>query len=135
MSIRIGGVVHAVRDLDAAVEQYQQILGIEAAGIGESEATGLRTAMFRTGPTFVELWAPTRDGPIQRWIDEHGDGGLYLLSFHCDDVPAAVERLRNHLRLINDPGPGRPLSNMVYVHPRSLSGVLGLLYPAREGSG
>jgi len=135
VSIQIGGVVHVVRNLDAAVAQYQEILGIEASGIGQNEQTGLRTAMFRTGPTFVELWSPMREGPIQRWIDEHGDGGLYLLSFHCDNVPAVVERLRGSLRLINDPGPGHAIDGMVYVHPRSLSGVLGLLYPGAEDRG
>lgn len=128
--VRIGGVVHAVADMDAAIEQYRTILGIDPDFVHENEGTGLRVAMFRTDPTFVELWAATREGPIKSWVDAHNGGGLYLLSFHVSDVPATVERLRGAgVRMMGDPGPGNPIEGMVYVHPRELSGVLGLLYP------
>jgi methylmalonyl-CoA epimerase len=128
--VRIGGVVHAVADMDAAIAQYSAILGIEPEFVHDNEGAGLRVGMFRTEPTFVELWAPTREGPVKRWVDEHNGGGLYLLSFHVDDVPATVERLRDaEVRLMGDPGPGNAVEGMVYVHPKALSGVLGLLYP------
>ena len=128
--VRIGGVVHAVADMDDAIAQYSTILGVEPEFASENEETGLRVAMFRTGPTFVEIWAPTREGPVKSWVDSHNGGGLYLLSFHVSDVPATVERLRDAgVRMIGDPGPGNPIEGMVYVHPREFSGVLGLLYP------
>jgi methylmalonyl-CoA epimerase len=128
--VRIGGVVHAVADMDVAIKQYSTLLGIEPDFVHDNEGAGLRVAMFRTEPTFIELWAPVRDGAVKRWVDEHNGGGLYLLSFHVDDVPATVERLRDaEVRLMGDPGPGNEVEGMVYVHPKGLSGVLGLLYP------
>ncbi|NIR59192.1 MAG: hypothetical protein GWO02_06575, partial [Gammaproteobacteria bacterium] len=124
--VRIGGVVHAVADMDVAIEQYRTVLGIDPEFVHDNEQAGLKVGMFRTEPTFVELWAPTREGPVQRWVEEHNGGGLYLLSFHVDDVPATVERLRKaEVRLLGDPGPGKEIEGMVYVHPKHLSGALG----------
>ena len=36
-----------------------------------------------------------------------------------------VEHLRAEgVRLVNDPGPGKPVTQQIFVHPRELNGVL-----------
>jgi methylmalonyl-CoA/ethylmalonyl-CoA epimerase len=83
-----------VRDLDAAVQRYQQTLGINEMLYGDLSQRGVRTARFRVGETWIVLVQPTdSEGVPGRHLAEHGEG-LFLLSFEVDSLTAAVADIK-----------------------------------------
>jgi len=79
-----------VKDLDVAVQRYQQTLGIGDMLFGDLSQRGVRTARFQVGETWIVLVQPTdHDGVPGRHLAEHGEG-LFLLSFEVDSLAEAV---------------------------------------------
>jgi hypothetical protein len=63
-------------------------------------------------------------GPIARGLASRGEG-VYLVALAVDDLETEVAAMRARgVRLIGDPGPGNPITGMVFVHPRETKGVL-----------
>jgi hypothetical protein len=61
---------------------------------------------------------------VARALKSRGEG-LHQISFDNDDPRACLEHLRAEgARLVNDPGPGEPVTQQIFVHPRELNGVL-----------
>ena len=121
----IDHVVIAVKDLEAGIAQFEQIFGVPAADHGEPPGAGFRNAYFRFGDTFLELISPLgEDGPVAKRLAASGDG-MYLVAMRVDDLQAAVRELREKgVRLIGDPGPDKPITGQVFIHPASAGGVL-----------
>ena len=83
-----------VRDLDEAVQHYQQTLGINKMLYGDLSQRGVRTARFRVGETWIVLVQPTDpEGVPGRHLAEHGEG-LFLLSFEVDSVADTVSEIK-----------------------------------------
>jgi methylmalonyl-CoA/ethylmalonyl-CoA epimerase len=83
-----------VRDLDEAVQRYQQTLGINEMLYGDLSQRGVRTARFRMGETWIVLVQPTDpEGVPGRHLAEHGEG-LFLLSFEVDSVADTVSEIK-----------------------------------------
>ena len=83
-----------VRDLDEAVQRYQQTLGINEMLYGDLSQRGVRTARFRVGETWIVLVQPTDpEGVPGRHLTEHGEG-LFLLSFEVDSVADTVSEIK-----------------------------------------
>ena len=83
-----------VRDLDEAVQRYQQTLGINEMLYGDLSQRGVRTARFRVGETWIVLVQPTDpEGVPGRHLAEHGEG-LFLLSFEVDSVADTVSEIK-----------------------------------------
>jgi methylmalonyl-CoA/ethylmalonyl-CoA epimerase len=118
-------VVIVVKDLDAAIKQYEAIYGMPATDRGEPVGAGFQNAYFRFERTHLELIAPTsEEGPVARRLATAGEG-VYLVAVGVDDLPATLDRLREQgVRLVGDPGPGKPVSGQVFIHPASAGGVL-----------
>jgi len=98
----IRGVHHVnflVRDLDAAIERYERLLGVSIERVDELPERGVRVARFRAGGTWIALVQPVAEGEPMRHLERHGEG-FFLLSFEVDDVDAAagaVRRAGGHL--------------------------------------
>ena len=118
-------VVIAVKDLEAAIKQYETLYGVSVSERGEPPSAGFKNAYFRFGETFVELISPiSEDGPVARRLSQSGDG-VYLLAMRVDNVEQTLAELRDKgVRLIGDPGPGKPVTGQVFIHPASANGVL-----------
>lgn len=119
-------VVIAVKDLDEGMKQFEKIYGIQATDIGEPQGAGFKNAYFRFGgPSYVELVAPTNEnGPVGRRVATSGEG-VYLLAMAVDNLEQTVAELRDKgVRLIGDPGPGKPITGQVFIHPTAAGGVL-----------
>jgi methylmalonyl-CoA epimerase len=118
-------VVIAVKDLDAAIKQYETLYGMPVSERGEPPGAGFTNAYFRFGDTFVELVSPTsEDGPVARRVSQSGDG-VYLLAMRVDNIEQTLSDLREKgVRLLGDPGPGKPVTGQVFIHPASAGGVL-----------
>lgn len=118
-------VVIAVKDLDESIAQFEKVYGVKATDVGEPPGAGFRNAYFRFGPSYLELVAPTNEsGPVGRRVAASGEG-VYLLAMQVDDLEHAVAELRTSgVRLVGDPGPGKPITGQVFIHPSAAGGVL-----------
>ncbi|MBM3138650.1 MAG: methylmalonyl-CoA epimerase [Chloroflexi bacterium] len=118
-------VVIAVNDLERGIAQYEQIFGLPASERGEPPGETYVNAMFRFPETMVELISPKGpEGPVAKRLEARGEG-VYLVAMRVDDLEGEIRRLRDGgVRLIGDPGPGKPATGMVFIHPGSAGGVL-----------
>jgi methylmalonyl-CoA/ethylmalonyl-CoA epimerase len=118
-------VVIAVKDLEASITQFESIYGVQATDHGEPPGAGFKNAYFRFGPSYVELVSPVSEqGPVAKRVATSGDG-VYLMALAVDDLPATLDELRaKGVRLLGDPGPGKPVTGQVFIHPGAAGGVL-----------
>jgi len=124
------GVQHigvAVRNLEASLAAWETLFGASAGPIEVNPEGGVRLAVlsFEEGPE-VELVTPL-DGnsTVARFLERRGEG-LHHLALEVDDIEAAMAELRrNNVELVTEtPQSGMGGSRVVFVHPRSLNGVL-----------
>src|SRR5688572_30339979 len=86
------GVV--VRDLEAAVHTYRDVLGFEIGGGEELPARGLTVRFVNTGGSRIELIAPTREGSeVSGFLDKRGEG-LHHICIAVDDIEAKLRELK-----------------------------------------
>jgi len=79
-----------VAELDAAVQAYQNILGIGPFEYEELPERGVSTARVRVGEVWIVLVSPqSQDSVAGRYLKDHGDG-FFLMSFGVDDIDQAV---------------------------------------------
>jgi len=121
---RIAHIGIAVRDLDAILPFYRDILGLPEVLL--DNADGARIAGLAAGESLVELLAPAEDpSPIARFLDKRGPG-IHHICFNVDDLDAALARCRAAgLRLIDEqPRIGAEGKRIAFLHPSATAGVL-----------
>ena len=64
-------VIVAVRDLDAAVRSTEALFGRRASWRGVHPGQGTANALFRVANTYLELLAPSGEGPIGSVLGRH----------------------------------------------------------------
>lgn len=133
----IRGLAHvgiAVRSLEPAVERWTHGLGFVHERTETLDSMGLKLAFLRAGDAVLELLEPTRpDAAVARFIEKRGEG-IHHLSFFVDDLGAALAAAdAAGLELIDrSPRPGSHGTEIAFLHPRALGGVLVEL--CRRGS-
>jgi len=90
---RVHHINFLVADLEAAVERYKDLFGVEPAGIETLPERGVATARFDLDGVWIVLVQPVDDQsePAKR-LREHGEGA-FLVSFAVDDLEAAKDQL------------------------------------------
>ncbi len=119
-------VAIAVRDLDAALEQYGALYGARPMYREVVEDQGVEEAMIPVGGSFVQLLRPLGpDTPVGRFIERRGEG-IHHLAFAVADIDAALERLRSEGASLVDDSPrrGGRGARIAFVHPGSFAGTL-----------
>jgi methylmalonyl-CoA/ethylmalonyl-CoA epimerase len=82
-----------VANLDAAVQAYQNILGIGPFEHEELPERGVSTARVRVGEVWIVLVSPQCENSIAgRYLEVHGDG-FFLMSFGVDNLDKAMAEL------------------------------------------
>jgi len=115
-----------VADLDESVELYRSALGAELVHRARSETDGIEAAFLRTGDGEVELMSATSpDSPVGKFLAKRGPG-LHHVAFGVTDIAKALSDARAAgLELIDaEPRQGMHGSLIVFVHPKSMGGVL-----------
>lgn len=93
MQDRIHHINFIVRDLDAAVPAWEQVLGMPVSARDHLEQRGVDIARFRLGSAWLVLVQPVRpDTSPARYLDAHGEG-FFLISFGVDSLDAERDRL------------------------------------------
>ena len=125
----IGDIDHvgiAVDDLEAAVEHYRRVFGLEPTHRERVQDQGVEEVLFAVGTSFIQLLgALGADTPVGRSLATRGPG-VHHVAYRVDDVAAALDRLRGEgVRLIDEePRPGSRDTLIAFIHPRSMGGVL-----------
>jgi catechol 2,3-dioxygenase-like lactoylglutathione lyase family enzyme len=101
--------VIAVRDLAAATERFESLLGRPPSWLGAHPGAGTANALFRLENCYLELLAREGEGPLGQQVaavvEERGEG-LLALAFGTDDVAAFAEGLRRRGIAVEDPSEG-----------------------------
>ena len=95
--VALDHLIVAVRDLDAATGTYAKLLGRAASWRGAHPGWGTANALFRLDDTYLELGAPSGEGPFGAQLRGHlaGSGeGLLGFALRTDDAAACSARLR-----------------------------------------
>jgi len=126
--VAIDHVGVAVGDLDAALEHYARVFGLEPVYEEVNEEQGVHEAMLAVGDSgsFIQLLAPLGDdSTIARFLTHHGPG-LQQLACRVVDIDAVTAILRDRgIRLLYDePTRGSGDSRVNFVHPEDAGGVL-----------
>lgn len=122
---RIDHVGLAVKDLEAALAFYRDVLGIQATSVGDYAPDKIRTAFLKVGEAHLEVMAPTDpESPVAKFLERRGEG-MHHISLEVDDIRAELQRLEAKGVALIDREPRQGAHFMVaFVHPRSTGGVL-----------
>ncbi len=91
-----------VADLDAAVQAYQEVLGIGPFEYAELPQRGVSTARVRVGDVWIVLVSPQCENSVAgRYLEAHGDG-FFLMSFGVDNLDQAMAELAQRGALPTD---------------------------------
>lgn len=126
--VAIDHVGIAVGDLEAALEYYARVFGLESVHEEVNEEQGVREAMLAVGDSgsCLQLLAPlNEDSTIAKFLARNGEG-LQQIAYRVTDVDAVCATLRDRgVRLLYDePKRGTSDSRVNFVHPHDASGVL-----------
>lgn len=125
--IRIDHIGIAVSNLKEAVSIYTRLLGKGPEHFEELPEQKARTAFFAVDDSNLELLESTSlDGPIGKFIERQGRGGIHHLCIQVDDIEATLaEYRRQGIKLIDEkPRLGAHGKKIAFVHPKSTGGVL-----------
>ncbi len=129
MTIKFTDIDHvgiAVTDLEAALDEYRLMLGLEPTHRERVEDQGVDEVLFSVGTSYVQLLgALGPDTPVGRSLASRGPG-LHHIAYRVDDITAALSHLRGEGAQLVDEVPRRGSRNtlIAFVHPRSMGGVL-----------
>lgn len=119
-------IVLIVADIEVAISQWQDRLGMPLSYRIDHDDHGIRQAFFSLADnTFIELIAPTDENSrVAKLLEEKGGEGLHLLALQVEDLDAAVQGFDE--RGVTLIGKG---TDGVFIHPDSASGVMIQLWP------
>ena len=125
---RLNHVAIAVPDLEAAAQQYRDVLGARVSPIEDQPAHGVRTVFVELPNTKVELLGVLGDtSPIAGFLEKNAAGGIHHVCYEVDDILAARDRLKAQgARVLGDGEPkigahGKPV---LFLHPKDFCGTL-----------
>jgi methylmalonyl-CoA epimerase len=124
----------AVADLDAAVEDYRRLLGVEPVHRERIEDQGVEEVLFAAGSSFIQLLgALGPDTPVGRALATRGPG-VHHVAYRVEDLTAALAHLKAAgVRLIDEiPRHGSRTTLIAFVHPKAMGGVLVELVQERR---
>jgi methylmalonyl-CoA/ethylmalonyl-CoA epimerase len=123
---RIEHIGLAVRDIDAAKQAFEKVLGFTMEYEETLEKDSTRLAMYPVGETLLELLQGTSDRAMtSEWIAERGEG-IWHLCLEVDDIHGALAELKEKdVKLIDEePRPGHGGCLVAFIDPSSTSNIV-----------
>ncbi len=113
----------ATTDVTALTDQYTTLF--ETTVAHREQIDGMDLRFLSIGEAFFELLEPAADGPIARFLDQHGPG-VHHLAVAVPSVPAALDRAReiDIDPLDEQPRPGAWGHQVAFLHPADTGHVL-----------
>ncbi|HEX4982487.1 MAG TPA: methylmalonyl-CoA epimerase [Ilumatobacteraceae bacterium] len=122
----IDHVAIAVRDLDAAIQYYEDAFGATVHHREIVDRDGVEEVLLKVADNYIQLSAATRDdSPIAKFLAKRGEG-LHHVGYRVDDVAAALKAMvAAGARPIDEqPRPGSRGTTVAFVHPKGSFGTL-----------
>lgn len=116
----------AVKDLQASISLYEQLLNTPCYKQEKVAREGVITAFFETGPNKIELLAATNPvSPIAKFLEKKGEG-IHHIAFSVADIRAEMKRLQalGFELLSDEPKPGADNKLICFLHPKTTGSVL-----------
>ncbi len=91
----VAGIDHVgllVRDIDASIPYFRDVLGMQVVGDDVNEQAAVRLVYLDAGNMILQLVSPYGPGPIADALEARGEG-LHHLCFQVESIPAALEEL------------------------------------------
>lgn len=123
---RIDHIGIAVDDLDAAINLYENVLGMKLVHRETVTEQGVDAVLFDVGENHVELLAPIgEDTPVGKFLAKNGPG-LHHVAYQVSNIEDTLDSLKSDgIRLIDEtPRTGIRGSRVAFVHPKSSGAVL-----------
>ena len=133
---RLNHVGVATPSIERSVETYRAMLGAEAIGEPfDLPAQGVRVC-FVDAPNSVELLEPLgEDSVITNFLQRNPHGGQHHLCFEVPDIDAAIADLTaKGATVLGEPRVGAHGTPVIFVHPKSMNGVLVELMEEPRGA-
>ena len=127
---RIHHIAVLVEDIEASLNFWQSVLGIEPSHISDYPQEDARIAFLPLGESEIELVQPTKpDSGLSHFLEKRGQG-MHHLCLEVDDLRGLMaELVAKNVQLINEePRVGEDGRLYAFIHPKSTSGVLVELY-------
>ncbi len=133
--IKIDHIAVVVDDMPAALNFWQNALGLALEGTEHNEQEAVDIAFLPVGQSRVELLKPTTDDSgIAKYLTKRGPG-MHHLCLAVEDIEAAMAQIAAQgVQLINEtPRTREDGTRYAFVHPKSTGGVMVELYEVRKG--
>ena len=126
--MKIDHIAIAVNDVEESAKIYQEALGIDAVEFETVESEGVKLAIIPLDNGRIELMQPINDeSPINKFLDKKGQG-LHHMALQTDNIDGEVERMEGcGIQFLGKIRPGSEGTKVIFIHPKSLSGVLAEL--------
>ena len=131
---RVEHIALAVADLEAAIQHYRSVWGLEVSHRERVEDQGVEEAMLPIGDTHLQLLAATNeDSTVAKFIERRGEG-LHHIAYEVTNLEETLAELQDEgVELIDEaPRPGGRGHMVAFVHPKSNHGLLVELIQALE---
>ena len=125
-AFRLDHVAIAVKDLDAALALYRDVLGMPVGRVERVEDQQVDVAFVGEEPGRIELVCPyTADTGIAKFLAKRGEG-LHHVAVRVKDLDASLADLAaKGVPLIDTKArPGAHGTRVAFVHPKGAMGVL-----------
>ncbi len=122
----IDHICFAVKDLDAAMDLYRDVLGLEPDGVYTAPSEKIRVARYYLENVALELMEPTDpDSDVGRFLQKRGEG-FFLISYRVEDVEDGLKELEERGYPLIDRKPRKLMGNRYafILPPARMHGVL-----------
>ncbi|MCU6598995.1 methylmalonyl-CoA epimerase [Peribacillus frigoritolerans] len=116
----------AVKNLEASILFYTELLGLELINIETVVREQVRVAFIKIGETRLELLEATSpDSSIAKFIEKKGEG-IHHIAFQTENAQQHLDYLKSKgIKLIDAVPKNGAHGNLVaFLHPKSTNGVL-----------
>ncbi len=126
--MKIDHIAIAVNDVESAAKEYQDALGVDDVEFETVETEGVKIAIIHLENGRIELMQPTNDNsPIKKFLEKKGEG-LHHMALETDEIEEEVSRMEEcGIQFLGKIRPGSAGTKVVFIHPKSLHGVLAEL--------
>ena len=126
--MKIDHIAIAVNNLEEAMRTYTKALGVDNVRYERVESEGVSVGIIPMENGRIELMEPISDSsPIKKFLEKKGPG-LHHMALATDDIHDDVSRMKSGgVRFLGDVRPGSEGTQVTFIHPKSLHGVLAEL--------
>jgi methylmalonyl-CoA/ethylmalonyl-CoA epimerase len=134
---RFFGLNIAVKDLDAAVKKYSDVLGVKPEFIKPEDFAfpGLKGVIFTVGDIRINIIASERpDTNIAKFVETRGEG-VFLLSLQVTDLDKDMAGLaKKGVQFVSDKPMPYSAGRVNFGRPKSMHGVQWEFLEVKPGS-